>query len=502
MRVRNIIIPVILAAVWTGCTVGPDFRVPEAPAVNGYTAQALPEKTASWPGPGGAEQRFIPEQEIPAQWWTLFESAPLDLVIRQAFAGNPTLAATKATLRQARENLRGRTGSALFPALDIEASADRQQISGAVFGEPGVTVNPFTIFNASVLFSYALDLFGGARRELEALQAKVDIQRFQLEGAYLTITSNIVTTAVKEASLRAQVQAMQEIASAQEKQLGVIERQFELGAVAFQDVLAMRTQVARTRAALPPLERDLVQTRHRLAILAGRLPGEAGSLPVFTLGDFHLPQELPVALPSSLVRRRPDIRGAEALLHAASAQVGVATANLYPQITLTGRYGSSATAPGDLFSSGTSVWNLGAGLLQPLFRGGELAAKKNAAAAAYDQAAARYRSTVLQAFQNVADVLLALEADARGLKAQGEAEAAARRTFELAQEQLTLGAASYLTVLDAVRQYQQARIDLVKAQAARFADTAALFQALGGGWGNRETESQGARTARGEASGP
>ena len=223
-------------------------------------------------------------------------------------------------------------------------------------------------------------------------------------------------------------------------------------------------------------------------MLAGRLPGEAAALPEFDLDGLELPQQLPVSLPSSLVRQRPDIRASESLLHAASAQVGVATANLYPQLTLSGSYGSEAVKPGTLFSGGTAVWNLGAGLLQPLFHGGELSAKRRAAVAAYDQAAAQYRATVLQAFQNVADVLRALDADARTLQAQADAEAAARDTLDLTQKQFQLGAVSYLSLLNAERQYQQTRISLVQAQAARFADTAALFQALGGGWWNREQE--------------
>lgn len=476
----------VLVAACAGCLAGPSFRAPEAPAAKTYTAADLPAGTASWSGPAGPAQLFVQEREIPAQWWTLFQSAALDKVIRQALLNNPTLRAAGATLRQAQENLKARAGSALLPDVDLDASVERQQISGAVFGEPDTSINPFTIYNASVRFSYALDLFGGARRELQSLRSQVDFQRFELEGAYLTITSNVVTAAVKEASLRGRLQAMREIVAVQEKLLDVFERQFELGAISVTDVLAQRAELAQTRASLPRLEKDLAGTRHQLAILSGVAPVEAALLPQFDLRDLQLPRELPVSLPSSLVRQRPDIRGAEALLHAASAEIGVATANLYPQITLNAGYGSSATAAGSLFSGGTAVWNLGAGLLQPLFRGGELTAKRRAAIAAYEQADARYRSIVLQAFGNVADVLQALEADARALKAQGEAEAAARDAFELTRQQLSLGAVNYLALLNAMRLHEQARIDLVEAQAARFADTAALFQALGGGWWNRD----------------
>ncbi len=475
-----------------GCAVGPNYHMPEAPAVTAYTSTALPPETAAAPGPGGAAQRLVPGQEIPAQWWTLFHSAALDQMVRQALANNPTLAAAQATLRQSQENVNALVGSVLYPSVNANVSAAREKISGAQFGQPNATFSPFTLYNASVNVSYALDLFGGARRELEALQSQVDSQRFQLEGAYLTITSNVVTTAVKEASLRAQIRAMQDIIAAQEKQLGLVELQYRLGGATRTDVLAQRSQLAQTRATLPALNKGLSQTRHQLAVLVGKWPNESGALPEFNLDGLQLPEELPVSLPSSLVRQRPDIRSSEALLHAACAQIGVATANQYPQITLTGSYGSMATSSSDLFSHKTAVWSLGAGLLQPVFRGGALSAQRRAAVAAYDQATAQYRATVLQAFQSVADVLRALEEDANTLKAQADAEAAARDTLDLTQTQFKLGAVSYLSLLNAERAYQEARISLVQAQAARFADTAALLQALGGGWWNRAPQADNA----------
>jgi NodT family efflux transporter outer membrane factor (OMF) lipoprotein len=371
-----------------------------------------------------------------------------------------------------------------YPSVDGSFTAGRNKFTGASFGQPNAGGNTFTLYNASVSVSYALDIFGGGRRELEALKAQVDYQRFLLEGAYIVLTSNIITTAVTDASLRAQIRATKEILDVQEKQLDLVERQFQLGAASRSDVLIQQTQLAQTRATLPPLEKELAQTRHQLAVYIGRFPADS-ELPKFELDKLELPRELPVSLPSLLARQRPDIRAAEELLHAASAQIGVATANLYPQITLTAGLGSEATQIQNLFSGGTSIWSLGAGLLQPIFRGGELTARRRAAIAAYDQALAQYRQTVLQAFQNVADVLRALETDARALKAQAEAEATAREALELTQSQFNLGAVRYLSMLVAVQQYQRARISLVQAQAARFADTAALFHALGGGWWNR-----------------
>jgi NodT family efflux transporter outer membrane factor (OMF) lipoprotein len=466
--------------------VGPDFHRPDSPSTSQYTEHSLPQEIVSSPGTAGASQRFVSGADISAQWWALYRSEPLDRLIREAIADSPNLAAAQATLREAKENLIASTGSLLYPQVDANLSAAREKISAAqLFGGTGGQTNIFNLYNATVNVSYALDIFGGNRRELEGLQALVDYQNYQLEGSYLALTSNIVTTAVREAQLRAQISATRDIIAAEEKQLDLTQRQYQLGAVARLGVLALKTELEQTRATLPPLERDLASTRHQLAVLAGRLPSEA-SLPVFELDAFTLPQELPVTLPSELVRQRPDIRASEALLHQASAQIGVATANLYPKITLTGDFGSSTNQFHNMFA-GPSVWSIGAGLLQPLFHGGALEAQRRSAVAAYDAANSQYRETVLQAFQNVADALRALEADARTLSAQAEAETAARQTLDLTTRQFQLGGASYLALLIAQRQYQQAKLALAQAQGTRFADTAALFQALGGGWWNRDT---------------
>ncbi len=485
-------------AVLAGCAVGPEFRTPAAPDAKTFTSTPLPRETVASPGTGGSAQRFVPGQEIPEQWWELFHSGQLDTLIRQSLAGSPTLDAAQATLREAQENLRARTGTVYYPGVDGSFTASRQKFTGASFGQPAAGGNTFSLFNASVNVSYVLDLFGGGRRELEALKAQVDYQRFQLEGARLTIASSVVTTAIQESSLRAQILTTQEILAVQEKQLDLVQRQFELGGASRSDVLVQQTLLMQTRALLPPLEKELARTRHLLAVLAGMFPGEAAAMHEFNIDELRLPRELPVSLPSSVVKQRPDIRAAEELIHAASAQIGVATANLYPQITLAGSLGSEATAIENLFTSGTSIWSLGAGLLQPIFHGGELTARRRAAIAAYDQAAAQYRQVVLQAFQNVADVLRALELDAQTLKAQVAAETAARETLEVTQKQFELGAVRYLSLLVAVRQYQQARINTIQAQAARFADTAALFQALGGGWWNRVPESGAVTSAKNE----
>jgi NodT family efflux transporter outer membrane factor (OMF) lipoprotein len=484
MRIKIVAISVVAGAVLTGCAVGPDFHRPEPPATKDYTPAAMPEKTSATSGIAGEAQRFLAGRDIPDLWWTLFHSKALDQMIRQALAGSPTLIAAQATLREAQENERALVGEALVPAVDGNVSAQRQKISGAAFGQPNLPGSLFNLYNASVSVSYALDLFGGARRELEALRSQVDFQGYQLEGAHIALTSNIITTAIQEASLRDQIRTTQEMVALMEKEVGLVERQFLLGGASRSDVLAQQAQLAQTRATLPPLELNLAQTRHRLAVLVGQLPSEA-VLPEFELQGLQLPQDLPVSLPSSLVRQRPDVLASEALLHQASAQIGVATAAMFPQITLSGNYGSETSAGHDLFTAGTSVWRLGAGLLQPLFHGGQLSAQRRAAIAAYDQAAAQYRETVLEAFQNVADVLRALELDADLLKAQSEAEASARESLDMTQKQFDLGAVNFLSLLDAQRQHRLAQVILIQAEARRYSDTVALFQALGGGWWNR-----------------
>ena len=482
MSPRPVRLGALLAAgaALAACTVGPDYRRPEPAEGSGYAAAPLPTKTASAPVPGGAEQRCIYGRDIPAEWWQVYRSSALDRLIRAALTDSPTLEAAQAALRVSQENLRAAT-SVLYPSVDAKLGATRQRISGAPQNQPNARIPVFNLYNASVSVSYQLDLAGGARRELELLEAQIDYQRYQIAATYLTLTSNIVTTAVSEASLRAQIGATRGIIDAQQRSLDVVEKQLALGAISRAEVLAQRAQLAQTRAALPPLEKALAQTRNALATLVGKTPASA-ELPQFELAGLELPHELPVSLPSDLARQRPDIQAAEALLHQASAQVGVATAAEYPQLTLSASYGTIATATGDLFSANSMIWNAGAGLLQPIFHGGALKAQQRAAVAAYDRALAQYRQTVLGAFQNVADALGALENDAQALKAQAEAEAAARASYELARSQFELGATSTLTLLNAEQQFQRSRIGLVQAQAARYADTAALFQALGGGW--------------------
>jgi NodT family efflux transporter outer membrane factor (OMF) lipoprotein len=476
---------VALAASLAGCTVGPDFRSPDAPAVGSYTETPLPAQTASAPAAGaaGAAQRFT-AGELPAEWWTLYRSEALDQLVRDGLAHSPTLDAARATLRQVQEIYAASRGALLYPGINGTLGAAREKVSGEPFA-PGA-LGPFNLYNASVGVSYALDLFGGNRRQLEALESQVDFQRYQLEGARLALSANIVTAAIREAQLRAQLKSTQDILAAEEESVKRVQRQYQLGGVGRLDLVSVQSQAAQTAATIPPIERDLAQTRHQLAILTGRLPGEGG-IPAFELDALHLPDDIPLSLPSELVRQRPDIRASEALLHQASAQVGVATANLYPQINISGSLSGQSSELHNLFG-GPALWSLGAGLTQPIFHGGQLQAERRAAIDAYDAAHAQYRQTVLQAFGNVADTLRALEEDARTLDAQANAEALARDRLALTRRQWELGGTSYLAMLDAQRQFAEARVLLVRVQGDRYADTAALFQALGGGWWNQKQE--------------
>ena len=482
LGLRNSIFALVALAM-SGCMVGPDFQRPDAPQTPRYTESPLEQQTVSAPGTGGAAQRFVDGADLPAQWWSLYRSEPLDRMIRDGIADSPTLAQARATLRQAQENLTAQTGALLYPNVTGNASATREKFSNAEFGQGGATP-PFNLYNASVNVSYMLDIVGGNRRQLESLAAAVDYQSYQLEGAHLALTGNIVTAAIREAGLRAEIQATREILDAEQETVRRVARQFELGGVGRLELVAQQAQAAQTEATLPPLENQLAQTRHLLAVLTGKLPSEA-AVPEFNLDTLHLPEELPVSLPSELVRQRPDIRASEALLHEASAQIGVATAALYPQITLTGSFGAQANQLHNLFS-GPAIWSLAAGLVQPLFNGGELEANRRASIDAFEAAQAQYRETVLEAFRNVADALRVLEGDARTVKAQTQAEALARERLELTRKQYQLGGTSYIALLDAQREYNLARFALVLVQSNRFADTAALFQALGGGWWKSE----------------
>jgi NodT family efflux transporter outer membrane factor (OMF) lipoprotein len=474
-----------VACLLVSCAVGPNFKPPAAPKTDGYVPPGQAKSaTSTTPIQGGEAQHFMDGLDIPGQWWTLFKSPELNALIERALANSPTLESAQAALRQANETTAAQRG-AYYPSVSGTVSAARQKSQAAAYGIPGFSGAFFyNLDTAEVNVSYTLDAFGGIRREVEALQAQAEYQRFSLEAAYLTLTSNIVAAVVTEASLRAQVAATEDIAHSQQKQLDIVQARVNAGAASRADVLLQQATLQNTLATLPPLRSQLAQQRNQLAAYIGSLPADYSGAE-FTLDSLSVPQDLPVSVPSKLVEQRPDVREYSALLHEATAQVGVATANMLPQITLTAAYGGESGTFSNIFSPASNLWSLMGSLTQPIFKGEQLLHQRRAAVAAAQEAAANYQATVITAFQNVSDTLYALQADADALQAQTIAERSAADSLGLVQAQYKSGAASYVQVLAAEQTHQTAAVALVKARAQRFADTAALFQALGGGWWNR-----------------
>ena len=490
----------------TGCSVGPDFFRPEAPDVSGYSADPLSPHTAGSDVGEGSAQTLTMGQDIAGEWWTLFQSPVLNSYLAEALKNNPDLQSAQAALRQARETVYAAQG-AYYPRIDgtLQASRNRGTSAelagtggGAAFGAgsgsttatsgSGLNTIPdgfiYSLYDASVSASYNVDIWGGTRREVESEEAQQEYQLFETEAAYLSLTGNVVTAAVQEASLRGQIAATEDIIKIESDALRILNSQFELGAVPKSDVLQQQTTLAQAKATLPPLHKQLAQTRDELMALMGRFPSQDDGQE-FTLDSLRLPTDLPVSVPSDLVNQRPDVRAAEAQLHASLAQIGVAENNLLPQVTITASYGVDASSVGSLFTPGNQLWGLAGGLSQPLFHGGTLLHQKRASEAAYDQSAAQYRSTVIGAFRNVADALRAVETDADAVRAAAEAARSASDSLRISKLQFDLGSLTYLSLLTSEQQYQQAVVTLAQQQGTRLADTAALFGALGGGWWNR-----------------
>jgi NodT family efflux transporter outer membrane factor (OMF) lipoprotein len=466
-----------------GCAVGPDFLRPAAPETSGYTREKLASVTGSADAAGGAAQHFAEGRDIPGEWWTLFRSKALNQLVAEALKANPTLAAAQASLRQAAEQVYAAQG-AFFPTATAGFSASRNKSSASVSPVTSGTTLFYSFFTPNVTVSYMPDVFGATRREVESAAAAAEAARFELEAANLTLTANVVGAAITEASLRGQLAATKETIRIAADALQILLRQQTLGQVAGADVAVQQAALAAAEASLPPLQKALAQQRDLITALIGRLPASEPEQ-TFELAALTLPVELPVSLPSKLVEQRPDVRAAEAQLHMASADVGVAVAARLPAFTLTGNAGTTAVALGSLGAPGNVFWTIAGNVAQTIFDAGALFHKQRAAEAAFDAAKAQYRSTVLAAFQNVADSLRALQSDAAALKAAVAAEAAAKKSLDIAERQWRDGAVGYLTFLAAQQAYWAALVTLVQAQASRYGDTAALFQALGGGWWNR-----------------
>ena len=467
----------------TGCKVGPDFKPLPLPTTKTYTALPLPSRTASTilNKNAGKSQELIAGRDIEGDWWTLFHSDAINALVSEGIQSNPDLAAAKATLKQAAYTLYAQEGGLLYPSIDFTGLAERMQTSpiAAGVGSGGSTV--FNVYNASFQASYLLDIWGGARRQVEAYAAQVDYARYEMLGTYLTLTTNIVTTAVTMAALESQIKITQQLIEAQKQLLHIMQQQLIAGGISNLSVLSQQTLLSQAEAMLPPLQKALSNEAHTLAVLLGKQTSHF--LPVrVALERLVLPKNIPVSFPSSMVKQRPDIQASQALLHAASAQIGVATANLLPQITLAANYGWLSPTTSGFFDSENQAWGISGNLLQPLFHGGQLIMQRKAAVEAFNASRAQYQKTVLQAFKNVSDALRAIEYDAHEFTEQSQAEAAAKKTYITTQQQYAAGGQNYIAVLQAQAQYQQISLARIKAQALRYTDTAALYQALGGGW--------------------
>jgi NodT family efflux transporter outer membrane factor (OMF) lipoprotein len=465
-----------------GCAVGPDFARPPAPSPTRYTAAELPLQT----GAGTAQaQHFVPGQDVAGAWWGLFRSPRLTALVVAALRQNPSLEAAQQTLHQAQETRLAQEGGFL-PSISGQVNRTREEISSGQAGLPNTFPGEtYSIYDAQLNVSYTFDIWGQNRRGVEADQALAEYQRFQLEGATNMLAANTATAAINAASLAAQIAAEEKLVDAEQRLLSTVKQQFELGGATAIDVATQEAQLANTQALLVPLQTQFGQARDQLAAYIGRVPSEA-NIPSITLEELALPGDLPVTVPAKLVEQRPDIRAAEAQLHAATAQVGVAIANRLPQLTLSGNIGSAPATVGKFFTPGEGTFMILNQLMAPLFQGGTLLHQQRAAVAAMKSAVATYRNTVITGHQNVADVLTALAQDGRALAANEAAERAAARSLSLAQMQYGAGGVAYLTVLTSQTQYQNAVIGLVRARAQRLTDTVALYAALGGGWWNRQ----------------
>lgn len=466
----------------SGCAVGPDFVRPQPPAATQYTQGEEPAETVT---AAGQAQHFEYGAQIAADWWQLFRSSKIDQMIKEAVAQNPNLQSAQARLRQSQDNLRAGYG-AFFPQVGGNFSYSREKFNPAQFGS---TVQPsiFNLFTTSVSVSYLLDVFGGTRRAVEAQAAQVDYQKYTAQATYLTLLGNVANAAIAQAAYRASIDATERLIAFQKEQLRITETQFKAGTAPYANVVSVQSQLAATEATLPPIRENLNKTQHLLAALVGRTPAE-WQPPQVELAEITLPGELPVTLPSELVRQRPDILAAEAQMHTASANIGVATAAMFPSFTLSAGYGQTSFDISQLMGSGANFWSAGAALAQPLFRGGTLWFQRKAALAAYQASLTDYRQVVVGAFQQVADTLRAVEHDAETLQAQSAALDAADQALTLMQANYKAGLVNYLQMLTADNQYQQARLGYIAAQALRLQDTAALFVALGGGWWNADAQ--------------
>lgn len=467
-----------------GCAVGPQYKRPLSPVPKAYTSKALGSQTISTPAPLGKKQSFKPGEDIPAEWWALFHSKPLNQLVIASFKHNPSVGSARASLHAALETVYAQRG-AFLPFVGASFTASPQKTAGVLQSLLANNKYDFSLYTGQLFVSYTLDVFGGVRRQFESLVAQAEFQQLQLEATYLTISTNVVNAAIQEAALREQIQVTKQIIASQAHIVTIYQRRQKLGDSAIADIATQESTLAATQATLPPLEKQLTIQRDLINALTGRLPDDAAT-PIFKLNTLQLPSTLPLSLPSTLLEHRPDIRAAEAQMHSANALIGVATANRLPNVTIGfTNLGALALNLAGLFASNAQFWALAGIVTQPIFDGGTLLHRQRFAKALYEQSAAQYRLTILNAFQNVADTLEAIKADAITLNIANKAANASFKSLQIARRQLGLGDGTTLTILINEQLYLQAKLNLIQAQVNRLSDTVALFQALGGGWWNR-----------------
>lgn len=455
----------LAALALTSCAVGPDFNRPAVPDADHYLPATAPAAKA---------QRLLPGEELPAQWWQLFHSPALQEAVKAALAGSPTLVAANATLAQAQQQVIVARG-ALFPRLGVNGG-----VTHTISSMPAPLLAP-TEYTLGPAATYTLDVFGGVRRGVEQQVALADMQRYQLAAAYLTLTGGVVTEALTIASTRLQIATTLELIESDKKNLELTEREFEVGTAARTDVLTADSQLAADLTTLPSLRTQLEQACDALAVLTGHAPAQ-WRVHDFDISEFTLPGELPLTLPARLARQRPDILASEAQLHAASAAIGVAVAEEFPSLTLSGSITREALTAGALFHQFDTAREVGAAVAAPIFAGGALRAQAQGARDAYSAQLATYQGVVVTALGQVTDDLWALQNDAERMTVDQHAVDVASETLKLDQQSYLVGKINVLQLIDAQRTYAQARLGLATAQIQQYQDTVGLLVALGGGW--------------------
>ncbi|MBU6467937.1 MAG: efflux transporter outer membrane subunit [Betaproteobacteria bacterium] len=477
---RLLLLSLFFGLLLSGCAVGPDFKSPAAPSVTSYTKGSNPsEITANAKDTHGATQHLI-AKELPHNWWTMFGSEPLNQMVELALKNNPNLESLQQTLLSAQQSAYAQEQSLTIPSIDASVKETKQRFNPAAFGQPSPP-SIFSLTNASVNIAYNLDIFGGIRRQIEAAYAQADAQAFTYEAARITLEANVVTTAIKRAAVKTQIDLTQKIIQQQEELFHITELRYQLGAVSQADVAVAKESLAKIKNTLPDLDNQYLRLDHQLAVYLGQLPSQS-NVASLNLAEIKLPQDLPLSVPSELVHQRPDILVSEAQLHAATAQVGVALSGEYPAISINASYGTLSANPSTVFSRNSAVWSLSSGIVQPLFHGGALKAQTEAAQALLKSAALQYQQTVLNAFQNVADSISTLETDGQYLNQSYQTYDATSEQMNLIQQQFDTGSMSYMQLISAQLHQEQSAIALSQAKANRLNDTAAFFLALGGGW--------------------